>query len=204
VKLFGPNESLGVVPSESNVVEIVDFKKDVVWEKKKHKSYEVFQKCQDAWATQHPWSEMIQGTRDSTIHRVKCVICSAVKGCTMIVGPKSITLEKHAGKTLAIKDFPELGVKKDEYYISKSCQHLVATKIYNAMWLNGPTILNQVQRGFKGDHVRKVAQFANVFHLLYQGQPMLEYESHKELFNFFEDAEKEPKALERHLRLAHF
>jgi hypothetical protein len=44
--------------------------------------------------------------------------------------------------------------------------------------------LLQVQVGFKGDHARKMNQFAIVFHLLQNGHPMLEYESLKELFTF--------------------
>jgi hypothetical protein len=44
--------------------------------------------------------------------------------------------------------------------------------------------LLQVQLGFKGDRVRKLNQFAIVFHLLQNGRPMLEYESLKELFMF--------------------
>jgi hypothetical protein len=75
--------------------------------KNKRKSYEVSRKCQDAWATQHPWSEMIRGTNNTTIHRVKCVICSTMKGSTITMGPTSETLEKHAGKTLAMKDLSE-------------------------------------------------------------------------------------------------
>jgi hypothetical protein len=44
--------------------------------------------------------------------------------------------------------------------------------------------LLQVQLGFKSDRVRKLNQFAIVFHLLQNGRPMLEYESLKELFMF--------------------
>jgi hypothetical protein len=44
---------------------------------------------------------------NTTIHRVKCVICSTMKGSTITMGPTSETLEKHAGKTLAMKDLSE-------------------------------------------------------------------------------------------------
>jgi hypothetical protein len=48
--------------------------------------------------------------------------------------------------------------------------------------------------GFKGERARKIAQFATVFHLLRQGRPMLECESHKELFDFL----KMPNQSKRH------
>jgi len=41
-----------------------------------------------------------------------------------------------------------------------------------------------VQKEFKGDKTRKIAQFATVFHMLQHGRPMLEYESMRELFTF--------------------
>ena len=41
-----------------------------------------------------------------------------------------------------------------------------------------------MQKEFKGDKARKIAQFATVFHMLQHGRPMLEYESMRELFTF--------------------
>ena len=157
VKLLGLDESFGVVPRDFDVIEIVNFCNDVVQGKNKRKSYEVSQNCQDAWATQHLWNEMIRGTKDTTIHYVKYVICSTVKGTTVSMGPKFDTLEKHAEKILAMKDLLEFGVKKDKCYISKNCWHLIAAKIYNTMQLNGPTILDKVQMGFEGERARKIA-----------------------------------------------
>jgi hypothetical protein len=43
-----------------------------------------------------------------------------------------------------------------------------------------------------GEKYRNVFQFATLFHILKHGRPMLEYEAHKELFDFL-NLEKNPK-----------
>lgn len=67
-----------------------------------------------------------------------------MKGRPVVMGAKSDTLEKHAGKRQAKVDLPHLNVKKDEYYINPKCGHLKAVPIYNAQSLHRPTILQQV------------------------------------------------------------
>jgi hypothetical protein len=114
-------------------------------EQRKRRSYEVSRKCQDHWAVQHPWAEMVRGDRDTIVHRVKCIICSSVKGKPVTMGPKSDTLEKHAGKRTTTVDMPRLDVKNDETYIFKDCRHLKASATYSAKSLHAPTILEKVQ-----------------------------------------------------------
>jgi hypothetical protein len=44
-----------------------------------------------------PWVEMLK-IDYGEIHRVKCIVCSTMKGKDVILGPKFDTLEKHARK----------------------------------------------------------------------------------------------------------
>ena len=67
-----------------------------------------------------------------------------MNGKPVVMGAKSDTLEKHAGKRQAKVDLPHLNVKKDEYNINPKCGHLKDVPIYNAQSLNWPTILQQV------------------------------------------------------------
>jgi hypothetical protein len=55
---------------------------------------------------------MVCGDRNTIMHRVKCIICSLVKGKPVTMGPKSDTLEKHVGKHIAAVDMPRLDEKK--------------------------------------------------------------------------------------------
>jgi hypothetical protein len=127
-------------------VEIIDITNDTKaeGEQRKRRSYEVSRKCQDHWAVQHPWTEMIRGDRDTIVHRVKCIICTFVKGKPITMGLKSDTLEKHAGKRTTIVDMPRLTVKKDETYIFKDCRHLKAAATYSTKSLHAPSILDKV------------------------------------------------------------
>jgi hypothetical protein len=128
-------------------VEIIDMTDDAkaTGERQKRRAYEVSRKCQDHWAVQHPWAEMVRGDRDTIVHRVKCIICSSVKGKPVTMGPKSDTLEKHAGKRTATADLPHLAIKKDETYIFKDCRHLKAAASFSAKALHAPTVLDKVQ-----------------------------------------------------------
>jgi len=87
------------------------------------------------------------------VHNVKCVICFVVAGNDLILGPESNTLKKHAGKRKATKDLPHLGVKNDDWFVNKRCQHLKNATIY--MSRSHCTIIEQVQAGLKGERGRK-------------------------------------------------
>jgi hypothetical protein len=87
---------------------------------------------------------MVRGDRDTIVHRVKCIICTSVKGKPVMMGPKSDTLKKHAGKRTATVDMPRLAVKKDETYIFKDCRHLKAAATYSAKSMHAPSILDKV------------------------------------------------------------
>jgi hypothetical protein len=116
-----------------------------------------------------PWVEMF-GEKDGEVHNVKCVVCFAVVGNDFILGPKSNTLKKHTNKRKATMDLPHLGVKKDDWFINKRCQHLKNATTY--MNSSCCTIIEQVQAGLKGERGKKQQQFATIFHLFQQGQPI--------------------------------
>jgi hypothetical protein len=103
VKLLCPGSlPITVQPVNAKVkldgMEIIDITNEGPTDgKKKKKSYEVSRKCQDAWAIQHPWAKMLHGDCDTIVHRVRCVICTSIRGQDVTMGPKSDTLEKHAG-----------------------------------------------------------------------------------------------------------
>jgi hypothetical protein len=51
------------------------------------------------------------------------MVYSFVKGKDVLLRPKTDTLEKHVGKTKAIRDMPHLGKKKGERYYNMKCNH---------------------------------------------------------------------------------
>ena len=87
------------------IIDIIDDDKGAGG-KRKRRAYEVSRKCQDHWAIQHPWVEMIRGDRNTLVHEVKCIICNSVKGKPITMGPKSDMLEKHARKRTTTEDMP--------------------------------------------------------------------------------------------------
>ena len=78
----------------------------------------VSRKCQDNWALAHPWAKILRAGKEFEVDRVQCIVCTSVKGRPVVMGAKSDTLEKHAGKRQAKVDLPHLNVKKNEYYIN--------------------------------------------------------------------------------------
>ncbi len=52
--------------------------------------------------------------------------------------------------------------------------------------------MQQVSNGLVGEERKKLVQFATLFHTLKHGKPMLEYEAHKNLFDFL-NLEENPK-----------
>ncbi len=88
--------------------------------KKPKKNFDISQKCQDVWASQFPWVEILKNeTRE--VHQMKCLVRSFVKNKDVILGPKADTLEKHVGKTKVVQNMPHLGKKQGEWYGNKKC-----------------------------------------------------------------------------------
>ncbi len=92
------------------------------------------------------------------VDRVKCIVCSHVKGREVTMGAKSDTLEKHAGKRQAKSDLPHINVKKDEFYVNKKCAHLRAAASYNGQSHGQPSVLQQVRH----------LHFLGVLHVAFQ------------------------------------
>jgi len=117
------------------------------------------------------------------IHRVKCIVCSTMKGKDVILGPKFDTFEKHARKTKAIQNMPHLGKKQREFYVNKKCSHAKNEVTYFQQ--NCITIARHViQGGLKRERRRKRQQFVTILHMLQHGKLMLEFEVMKSLFSF--------------------
>ncbi len=82
------------------------------------------------------------------------------------------------------------GVKKGEWYTNNHYKH---SRNHAAYVFKGKNIiLQQASNGLVGEKHRKLVQFATLFHTLKHGRPMLEYEVHKDLFDFL-NFDKNPK-----------
>ncbi len=72
----------------------------------------------------------------------------------------------------------------------KDCKHAKNETAYACK--GRESILQKVANGVVGEKQRKFIQFAIIFHTLKHGKPMLEYETHIELFDFL-NLEENPK-----------
>jgi hypothetical protein len=71
--------------------------------KRTKRNYDLTRRFQMEWAATCPWSEMIL-TDEGLLHMVKCSICSAVRGRTVIMGPKFDTVKRHAKRICHVKN----------------------------------------------------------------------------------------------------
>jgi len=82
------------------------------------------------------------------------------------------------------------GVKKGEWYINKDYKHSKNEATYASK--GKEFVLQQVTNGLACEKHRKLIQFATLFHTLKHGRPLLEYEAHKDFFDFL-NFEANPK-----------
>jgi hypothetical protein len=82
------------------------------------------------------------------------------------------------------------GKKKGEWYTSNDCKHNKNVATYACK--GREFILQQVTTRLANEKCKKLVKFATLFHTLKHGQPMLEYNAHKELFDFL-NLEENPK-----------
>jgi hypothetical protein len=82
------------------------------------------------------------------------------------------------------------GVKKMEWYTNNDYKHSRSQATY--AYKGREFILQQVYNGLVGEKHKRLVQFAKLFHTLKHGKPMLEYEAHKDLFDFL-NFEESPK-----------
>jgi hypothetical protein len=82
------------------------------------------------------------------------------------------------------------GVKKIEWYISKDCKHSKNEATYASK--GKEFVLQQMTNGLVGEKRKILVQFATLFYTLKHGRLMLEYEVHKDLFDFL-NLEENPK-----------
>lgn len=112
-------------------------------------------------ATKFSWTHDIL-SQDGLIVQVKCITYSDVSRNAFIMAPKHQTLMKH---NVALK------YKKSHLlYVAKQ----------------PTTVLQQMNRCTTVESKKKHVQFATLFQLLFDGHPMVEYESRQDLYKFLE------------------
>ncbi len=74
--------------------------------------------------------------------------------------------------------------------MAKDCKHAINEVAYACK--GREFVLQTIVNGVVEEKCKKLIQFATLFHPLKHGRPMLEYEAHKELFDF-PNLEENPK-----------
>ncbi len=92
-------------------------------------------------------------------------------------------------------------MKKGEWYTNNDCQQSSNQTSYVSK--RREFVLEQMINGLVGKKCKKLAQFATLFHTLKHGRPMLEYEVHKDLFDFVNLEENPKMHLDRQLKLGY-
>jgi len=118
--------------------------------------------------------------------QVRCKICKEVEKKKLLV-PKFNGLQKHGGHWKATSAHPKVVV--DQYYINNMFSMLRMSCI---SWVNFYGSTSCEWRSYKAK--RKFVQFVVIFHVLKQGQHMLDFKGCEDLFDFF----KMPKNLQKH------
>jgi hypothetical protein len=112
------------------------------------------------------------------------LLCSEFEAQDKILGPKFDTLKKHGGQRKAKKAIPLLKIKRGQWYIATNCRHLINERRHTTRQVQKPISL--LLQEVKDERARKRQQMAVIFHLLQQGQPMLEYEAIFPLLRFLQ------------------
>jgi hypothetical protein len=87
VKLVCPNGLPTFVAHVPNLSQ-----KNVPLLKKPKKNYDILHKCKEVWTTQLPCVEMFKNN-SKKVNKMKCIVCSFVKGKIVFFGPKVDTFE---------------------------------------------------------------------------------------------------------------
>jgi len=95
---------------------------------------------------------------------------------------KRDNLEKHMGKSQTNHDIPSKRLKKNEIYYDKNNKHVQNLTLFS-VW-QPLSILQGVGNVVARENWCKIVQFATFFHVLENGEPMVEYEYLKPLFEF--------------------
>jgi hypothetical protein len=133
------------------------------------------------------------------VHIAQCKIYLKVEHNDKILAAKWNSLQKHVGQKN--DDIPMKGVKKGEWYTNNEYKQNRNQASYVSK--GRKFVLKQVTNGLVGEKCRKLVQFATLFHTLKHGRPMLEYEVHKDLFDFLNLEENPKMHLDRQLRLGY-
>jgi hypothetical protein len=121
---------------------------------------------------------------------VQCKIYLKVEHKDKILATKWNSLQKHVDQKN--DDLPMKGVKKGEWYTNNDYKQSRNQASYVSK--GREFVLEQVTNELVGEKCRKLVQFATLFHTLKHGRPMLEYEVHKDLFDFL-NLEENPKCI---------
>ncbi len=113
--------------------------------------------------------------------QVKFVVCSTIEKKDNYVPLKLDILQKHVGCSKVVVATNDVVVGEWFYY--KDASHNKNKRIY--IKRGNESILNMVHFDVLASHSKKLIQFANIFHLLSQGQPMIEFVMFKDLYNLW-------------------
>jgi hypothetical protein len=148
--------------------------------RRKRREYERSRVYQDIWAAKLPWVESVVGD-DGKVHQVRCLVCTKIEGRNKLFVPKLDTLWKHGGRCKAHTDIPGVAMKR-EFYMALDCTHFKNEVLFLARGQD--TVLEQIIAGTTLERKKKLVQFACVFILLRDGQPMADYSSMRDLMQF--------------------
>jgi hypothetical protein len=148
--------------------------------RRKCREYERSRMFQDIWAVKLPWAESILGA-DGKVHQVRCLVCTKIEGREKLLASKLDTLWKHGGRRKAHVDIPGVA-QKGEFFTALDCAHLKNEVLFLATGRD--TVLEQIVAGETVERKKKVVQFAAIFTLLRDGQPMADYSGMKELMQY--------------------
>jgi hypothetical protein len=120
---------------------------------------------QDTWAAKLPWVEYVVGA-DGKVHQVQCKVCNKIKECDKLLMLKLDSLWKHVGHKKVVSPIANVTIR--EYIFLKTNQHVFNECLYVSMGgYFEPCSCRCCDR---------TCSIAFIFHLLYQGRPMMKYE----------------------------
>jgi hypothetical protein len=120
-----------------------------------------------------PWAEH-ELDYDRVLVVVKCTVCLVVNGKSKLIVPKWDNRKKYVGKQRALLDLPKKSLKKGQCYQEINNKHMKNMALF-ASW-KPQFVLELVNNIVVGKNQQKFIQFLTLFHVLWHGHPMVEFE----------------------------
>jgi hypothetical protein len=123
---------------------------------------------QNAELTKLFWVKFIVHV-NGRVHKVKCKVCSKIKGHNKLLILKLNSLWKHIGQRKATTTIFNV-VAMGEYYFLKKIQHVFNEILYVSKGKD--YVVQQVVARIVVEGKKKIVHFVLIFHLHSQGRPM--------------------------------